>query len=72
MLIQGGQQRHNKGRKTPGGVFIALLRQREDVCQPSLEKVVGHHNDSWQSRKRRKQMEKAAKNENNGDLDLIG
>ena len=36
-------ERHNKGRKTPGGVFIALLKQNPDVDQNELEKVISNH-----------------------------
>ena len=36
-------ERHNKGRKTPGGVFISLLKQNPDVDQNELEKVISNH-----------------------------
>ena len=40
-------KRHNKGRKTPGGVFIALLRQNPDVDQNELEKIIDNHSQFW-------------------------
>ena len=43
VFFKGGMKRHNKGRKTPGGVFIALLRQNPDVDQNELEKIIDNH-----------------------------
>ena len=57
-------QRHNKGRKTPGGVFIALLKKHADVDQNELAKVLDQHAfKPWANATRQKKLRQTTKPE---------
>ena len=55
-FFKGGLPRHNKGRKTPGGVFIQLLKKRDDVDQAELTKIMKNHDPAWMKASRAKQL----------------
>lgn len=60
--IEGGIQRHNNGRKTPGGVFISLLKERTDVDQIELAKVLEQHAPKpWANATRQKKLRQSEK-----------
>ena len=54
LSFQGGRPRHNGGRRAPGGGFLTLLRQRDDVDQTALEKVISQHDITWSKNKKKK------------------
>ena len=60
-VFQGGEKRHNGGRKTPGGVFCSLAKKREDVDLQKVEEVLAEHTPRWQNKKSQNKTEAAAK-----------
>ena len=58
--FQGGEKRHNGGRKTPGGVFCSLAKKREDVDLQKVEEVLAEHTPRWQNKKSQNKTEAAA------------
>lgn len=66
-------QRHNKGRKTPGGVFIALLKKHADVDQNELAKVLDQHAfKPWANATRQKKLRQTTKPEIDAVSDVVG
>lgn len=55
-------KRHNNGRKTPGGVFIALLKQHPDIDQIELAKVIDKHS-TWKTGSKQKKLREQQKSE---------
>ena len=55
-------KRHNNGRKTPGGVFITLLKQHPDIDQIELAKVIDKHSQ-WKTGSKQKKLREQQKSE---------
>jgi len=66
---QGGEKRHNGGRKTPGGVFCSLAKKHEHVDMNKVEEVLAEHTPRWQNKKSQNKTQRAAETNLKNELD---
>ena len=61
--LKGGMKRENdKIRRSPGGVFLKLLKDRNDLDQIKLHQILEKHSDGWYGSRKNKKIKNKSKN----------